>query len=148
MPVPTKDDMKDFVAIDGWEEIRRTDHHRYVKKLVDGKILRTRVSFGRGPAFDDPGLWRRVWSRQLDLRSEDAFWEALRKREPVDRGLPAAVEPPPHATKPAWLFHYLVDVAGLDAGAVLAMTEEEAMAHYLEHVGFPRQAGSGTGELS
>ncbi len=70
--------MKTFVRIDAWEEISRTDHYRYVKKLVDGKVLRTRISFGRGAAFDDPALWAHVWRRQLDLRSEDEFWAALR----------------------------------------------------------------------
>lgn len=127
--------MKDFVRIDGWEEIARTDHHRYVKRLPDGNLLRTRVSFGRGPAFSDPALWARVWRHQLDLRSEDEFWKALRTGDPVDRTPPQAVAPPDQPTKPLWLVEFLTNVVGLPLDEVLAMPEEEAMARYLERIG-------------
>jgi hypothetical protein len=135
VPVPTKENMKDFVRIDGWEEIARTDHHRYIKKLVDGKLLRTRVSFGRGAAFDDPGMWARVWRHQLDLRTEDEFWEALRTGEPVDRTPPTAVPAPEQPTKPLWLVEFLTNVMGLTIEEVLPMTEDEAMARYMQHIG-------------
>lgn len=139
MPVPTKEDMKDFVRIDEWEEISRTDHHRYIKKLVDGKLLRTRVSFGRGPAFDDPAMWARVWRHQLDLRSEDQFWAALQSGEPVDRSPASVATAPTEPTKPLWLVEFLTNVAGLPVEDVLPMTEEEATARYLAFIG-PQQA--------
>lgn len=127
--------MQDFVRIDGWEEIARTDHHRYIKKLLDGKLLRTRVSFGRGPAFDDPGLWSRVWRQQLDLRSEDEFWEALRTGDPVDRTPATATAAPTQPTKPLWLVEFLTNVVGLSTDDVLPMTEDEAMTRYMERIG-------------
>ncbi|MGK2936220.1 MAG: hypothetical protein ACSLFR_00180 [Solirubrobacteraceae bacterium] len=127
--------MRDFVRTDEWEEISRTDHYRYIKKLVDGKLLRTRVSFGRGPAFDDPGLWSRVWRHQLDLRSEDEFWEALRTGNPVDRTPPAATAAPTQPTKPMWLVEFLTNVVGLALEDVLSMTEDEAMARHMDHIG-------------
>jgi len=132
--VPTKAELRRFVEIDEWDETRRTDHHRY-KKLVDGRILRTRVSMGRGPAFNDPGLWHHVWSKQLDLRSEDEFWETLRTRKPVDRHTQPSAAPPPRSTKPEWLYSFLVRTVGLDHATVLAMSEEEAMQAYHAHIG-------------
>jgi hypothetical protein len=132
VPVSDKSDLRDFLRIDDWEETKRTDHHRYHKELDNGEILRTKVSFGRGPAFNDPGLWQRVWNDQLGLRSEDEFWETLRTREPPDRAAattPAAA--PAGPTKPTWLYEFLVAVARMDPDEVLALTEEEAMASYL-----------------
>lgn len=134
MPVPTKQQMRDFCTIDEWDETPRTDHYRY-KKLVGGDILRTKVSLGRGPAFNDPGLWHRVWKHQLALRSEDEFWDALKRRAPVDRAQPGpAVAPPSQPTKPAWLVQFLVHVDGLPLGEVLAMTEGDALRRYEERV--------------
>lgn len=135
MSVPTKQDVKDFVRIDGWEEIARSDHHRYIKKLVDGKLLRTRVSFGRGLAFDDPSLWARVWRHQLALGSEEEFWETLRTGEPVRREPAPAPVSPAQPTKPLWLVEFLTNVAGMVSDDVLAMTEDEAMAAYMERIG-------------
>lgn len=125
MPVPTKDDLKRFCEIDGWTELRRTDHHRCKKTLDNGEILRTRVSFGKGTAFDDPRLWQRVWRVQLGLESEDQFWETLRTGEPPQRGAPQ--EKPREPGMPAWLFEYLVHRMGREEDEVLEMSEEQAM---------------------
>lgn len=136
MPVPDKSDMHAFVRIDEWQEITRTDHYRYVKRLErDGTILRTRISMGSGHAFSN-AVWPWVWRHQLGLSSEGQFWTALRDREPVDR-TPPAVDAPAVPTKPAWLVEYLVFRAGLDEHEVLAMTEDAAMAAYERHIQAP-----------
>jgi hypothetical protein len=144
VPVPTKADLKRFCGIDGWSETteatrrggatkKRGDHFRYRKILDDGTILRTRVSHGRGPAFDDPGMWSHVWRDQLGLESEDQFWQALRTRQPVPRGH-SEPTPPDAPAKELWLVEFLVHVTGIPEADVLAMDEDEAMKRYLAHV--------------
>lgn len=134
MPVPDKSELRAFLHIDAWEETKRSDHHRYRKQLAGGEILGTKVSFGRGPAFNDPGLWRHVWKDQLGLSAEDEFWEALRARRPPPRGQAALPAAPTAPTKPAWLYEFLVHVARMDAEDVLALSAEEAMRIYMRRV--------------
>ncbi len=130
MPIPDKKDVRRFCELDGWEETEATspDHHRYRKRL-DGTILRTKVSFGRGPVCRAPALWTKVWRHQLGLNSEDGFWEVLRTRKPAQRG--AAAVPPAEPQMPAWLFEALVQIFGVDEDEVRSLSEEEALARYL-----------------
>lgn len=131
MPIPDKKDVRRFCELDGWEETEATspDHHRYRKRLDDGTILRTKVSFGRGPVCRAPALWTKVWRHQLGLNSEDGFWEVLRTRKPAQRG--AAAVPPAEPQMPAWLFEALVQTFGVDEDEVRSLSEEEALARYL-----------------
>lgn len=133
MPVPTKRDVKRFCDIDGWEELPRTDHHRYKETLDNGQILRTRVSFGSGSAFDDPRLWQRVWRVQLGLESEEEFWEALSTGKSPRRGAQQQSAREPGI--PAWLFEYLIHRMSRDENDVLKMSEEQAMELYLNDIG-------------
>lgn len=128
MPIPTRLQLERFLRIDGWRETRSNDHRRYIKRLGDGSILRTRVSHGRGPAVRSDGAWRDVWRTQLALASEDDFWRALKTGKPVERrGDPAARRPPADAAlKPEWLVRALVEDHGVPLGDALAMSEAEA----------------------
>ena len=110
VPQPRHADLRRFCELDAWEKVtdasgRTGDHRRYRKILVDGAILRTKVSHGSG-RIEDPELWHRIWRDQLGLESEAEFWEALRARRPVPR---EGVEPqrPTGPSIPAWV------VAGL-----------------------------------
>jgi hypothetical protein len=134
VPVPDKSELRAFLHLDAWEETKRSDHHRYRKQLVGGEILRTKVSFGRGPAFNDAGLWRHVCKDQLGLASEEAFWETLRTRTPPSRGPAAPAAGPTGPTKPAWLYEFLVHVAHMDADEALALSPEEAMKIYMGRI--------------
>lgn len=141
MAVPTKQQLKDFVHIEGdWTELPTTGHHYFTKPLADDRLLRLRISLGRGAAFDDPGLWNRVWRVQLGLDSEDQFWNTLRTKQPARRGAPLSPQPttPP---KPAWLVDHLVHRTGLPERDVLAMSEDEAMEIYLAHIHQSPDAG-------
>lgn len=132
MPIPDKSDLRRFCELDGWEQRPTTDHHRYTKELPDGTILRTKVSLGRGQVCDDPALWSRIWRHQLQLESEEQFWEVLQSREPVPRGEP---QPEPQQPRmPAWLFDYLIYRVELDEDKALGLSEEEAMEIYMEHI--------------
>ena len=131
MPIPNKKDLKRFCELDGWEETeaKSPDHHRYRKRLDDGSVLRTRVSFGRGPICRAPALWTKVWRHQLKLESEEELWEALKTRQPAPRG--AASQPPPEPQMPAWLLEALVYTFGLDESEVRSLSEKDALARYL-----------------
>lgn len=134
MPIPDKRDLKRFCEIDGWEETnaRNPDHSRYKKTLDDGGILRTKVSHGRGSACGDSALWHRIWRHQLELESEDQFWEVLSSGEPAQRGAPEPAPAQPGMA--AWLFEYLIHRIEISEDEALAMEEEEAMGLYLKHI--------------
>jgi hypothetical protein len=91
--------------------------------LADGTILRTKVSHGRSE-IGDQGLWRRIWREQLGLASEDAFWQALRERRPVDRG-DSAPAPPAGPSIPGWVVVGLLR-AGVDEADLRGLTPDEA----------------------
>jgi hypothetical protein len=131
VPIPDKNDVKRFCELDGWEqtEAESPDHHRYRKRLDDGTVLRTKVSFGRGPICRVPALWMKVWRHQLGLESEDEFWRVLKTRQPVLRGAPA--EAPPKPLMPTWLFDALLYTFHLDESEVRSLNEDEALARYL-----------------
>lgn len=134
MPQPSHPDLRRFCEVDGWEETtrgrRNPDHTRYRKVLDDGRVLRTKVSHGRG-SIEDPGLWSRIWRDQLALDSEDEFWQALRAKRPVDRST-AAPAPPIGPSKPGWLVNSLIFIAGLPEEEVERLSVEEAERRWLE----------------
>jgi hypothetical protein len=131
LPNPTFGDIRRFCEIDGWEDVterrkvKRRDHFRYEKVLEDGRVLRTRASHGNDQ-IGDRGLWQRILKDQLELDNEEQFWDALRTREPVDRGSDDP-QPPSGPTKPAWLVRNLIVVVGVPEPDVQAMDEQEAI---------------------
>jgi hypothetical protein len=117
-----------FCQIDGWEETmgatgRRGNHRRFRKTVDDGRILRTRVSHG-DDEIGDPSLWRHIWRDQLELESEELFWETLASGKPVDRTPPSPV--PSGPALPGWLVNMLFRTVGLTPAEVAAMSEQEA----------------------
>jgi hypothetical protein len=134
VPVPDKSDLKAFLRIDGWTETQRTDHYRYIKHLPSGDILRTKVSFGRGPAFNDPGLWNHVWKDQLKCPSEDDFWTTVKTRTPLERTQAIATTAPTGPAKPTWLDEFLVNVVQMEPQQVLALSQQDAMEIYMQRV--------------
>jgi hypothetical protein len=132
MPKPTFADIRRFCEIDGWERTtgvrgKTGDHIRYRKVLPDGAILRTRTSHGRD-RIRDAGLWRRIWKDQLGLGNEERFWEALRAREPVERGL----APPSGPSLPGWLYRRLAVDVGVPEREIAAMSIDEARSRLSE----------------
>lgn len=134
MPPPRHSELRRFCELDGWEETtkgaRNPDHTRYRKVLDDGRVLRTKISYGRG-SIDDPALWSRIWREQLGLGNEEEFWEALRAKKPVDRRSLASAAPT-GPSKPGWLVNSLIFVAGLSESEVVALSAEEATRRWLE----------------
>lgn len=89
MPQPTYRDLKKFCDNDRWDPKKRTDHWRYTKRLIDGRTLRTKVSFGPGE-IADPGLFAAILRDQLQV-SEAEFWRVVREGGPARRAEPPIV---------------------------------------------------------
>lgn len=119
---------KKFCEVDQWTERKsargkKPDHDRYEKHLEDGTILLTKVS--RNKKEYGAGLWRHIWTDQLQLESEEQFWEALRTGKPVPRVQDQA-SPPDKETIPGWLVQQLHYTVGLRLDEIRKMTATEA----------------------
>jgi hypothetical protein len=128
LPQPTFDDIRRFCEIDGWSKKESArgktgDHDRYVKRLGDGSILRTKASHSKDQ-IGDPRLWHRIWKEQLGLESEDQFWAALRTSVLVQREAEA-----PKGT-PDWLIRRLIHQVGLTEETALSLSPEKAAARW------------------
>ena len=144
MPRPTWSDFRRFCKIDGWEERGRTrggtgDHVRYRKLLTDGRILRTKASHGNAE-IGDPGLWHHIRRDQLELESEEQFWEVLRTGQPVPRG-PEEISPPVGTPIPGWVVNGLLR-AGVRESEIRAMSAEEAQRRLEELWSQPHESPS------
>lgn len=83
MPQPKLNDLRKFCENDGWDAKRRTDHWRYTKTLPEGRMLRTKVSFG-SDEIGDPGLFAAILRGQLEV-TEEEFWRVIRDGGPARR---------------------------------------------------------------
>ena len=122
MRTPTFAELKRFCEQDRWDSKRRTDHWRFTKKMPDGTLARTKVSFGAGQ-LNDPKFFAAILREQLHVSPEE-FWRV------VDRGGPAVRPSPTLATAaelPAWLVTQLMK-EGLKADTFKRLSEDEAKA--------------------
>ena len=83
MRTPTWAQVERFCVVDGWSEVRRSDHVFFEKVLPDGTVLRTHRSFSSRKTMS-PGRFKAILRYQL-LVTEEQFWQALETRRPVDR---------------------------------------------------------------
>lgn len=105
-----------------------THHVTYELALVDGRILRTRISHPVNRSGYGPSQWKHILRDQLDV-DESQFWACVQDGVKPDRGTP---EPPPEAL-PADLVYLLISRVGIDESEVAAMSKDEAvarLAHY------------------
>jgi hypothetical protein len=72
-----------FCRIDGWQEVRRTDHVFFEKTLADGTVLRTHRSLASGKTMS-AGRFKAILRDQLRVSAND-FWRALETGEAVPR---------------------------------------------------------------
>ena len=132
---PTWDDIRRFCKVEGWTPThadrgrKRRDHDRYRLELPDGRILRTRASFGKAQ-IGDPSLVQRILRDQLEV-SEEEFWRAVDDGVPPDRPTSGAVQPeqggePAHRL-PDWLAVNLAVKVGLSDDQIAQLSEEDAL---------------------
>ena len=86
MRTPTWAQIERFCRIDGWREVRRSDHVFYEKVLVEGVVLRTHRSFSSRKTMS-PGRFKAILRYQLRV-TEEQFGSALDTRSAVDRSAP------------------------------------------------------------
>ncbi len=72
---PTYRELKRYCDKNGWVLIRDTDHWYYEKVLIDGTILRTKVSHALAKEIPK-NLWARILRHQLKI-TEKEFWRSL-----------------------------------------------------------------------
>lgn len=140
MAQPRWSDLRRFCEIDGWEVRGRTrggtgDHFRYRKILSDGRVLRTKASHG-SDEIGDPSLWRHILRDQLELESEEQFWDVLRTGEPVSR-TPEVAPSPDADSIPVWVVSGLLR-AGVPEADIREMSAEDAQRRLAELWSQPR----------
>jgi hypothetical protein len=129
-PQPTRQHHDRFCGVEGWTRVRdargrsRTHHVTYELGLLDGRVLRTRISQPVDRGTYGPGIWKHILRDQLDV-SEREFWACVRDGTRPPRSAPEA---PPEAL-PADLVQLLITRVGLAEVDVAAMTRAEAVEH-------------------
>ncbi|QUQ72150.1 cytotoxic translational repressor of toxin-antitoxin stability system [Kutzneria sp. CA-103260] len=100
-----------------------THHATYELDLLDGRILRTRISHPVDRTDYGPSIWKHVLRDQLDV-DEPTFWSCVHDGIKPDRGAPA----PSKVALPADLVYLLISKVGLGESEVAAMSKTEAVA--------------------
>lgn len=100
-----------------------THHVTYELDLVDGRILRTRISHPVDRSGYGPGIWKHILRDQLEV-DEPAFWSCVRDGVKPVRGTPQL----PAEALPADLVYLLISRVGLDETEVAGMSKDEALA--------------------
>lgn len=128
-PPATRKDHETFCEVERWRRVRDsrgrsgTQHVTYELDLVDGRILRTRISHPVDRTDYGQSLWKHILRDQLDV-DEPEFWTCVRDGVLPDRGTP---EPPADAL-PADLVYLLIARVGVDEAGVARMSKDEAVA--------------------
>jgi hypothetical protein len=128
-PQPTREDHERFCRTEQWKRVRDargrsgTHHVTYELGLLDGRILRTRISHPVDRSDYGSSMWKHILRDQLQM-DEATFWACVRDGVKPGRGMPAT----PARALPAELVHLLITRVGLDEREVAAMTKEDAVA--------------------
>lgn len=127
-PGPTRDHHQEFCTVEKWDLVFRPSgapiaHHvTYELRLVDGRILRTRISRPVDRTTYGRSIWSHILRDQLEVEAEQ-FWACVLRGIPPDRGLP---EPPLDAI-PANLVNLLIRAVGMPEDDVRRMTKQQAI---------------------
>jgi hypothetical protein len=129
LPQPTRKDHETFCQVEEWRRARDargrtgTHHVTYELDLIDGRILRTRISHPVDRSSYGQSMWKHILRDQLEI-DESQFWSCVRDGVKPDRGTP---EPPSEAL-PADLVHMLIARVGLDESEIVRMSKVDAIA--------------------
>ncbi len=127
-PAPTRQDHLRFCEIEGWRVVRastgrRSTHHEtYEIELLDGRILRTRISRPPDRTGYGAALWSHILRDQLQVSPEE-FWHCLRTSGPPAR----SAAPTPQDAIPTDLAYLLKHRVGLTDEQLAAMTRQTAI---------------------
>lgn len=135
---PTWADVESFLKADGWRQLptqarggRRQKHVFFEKLLPDNRLLQTHISHDRSASMG-AGRFGAMLREQLEV-SREAFWEAIRTGNPVERPTPIGERPVEH---PAWVVRVLIGELHLTADEIEQLDADEAerrvRAHWTE----------------
>lgn len=135
--VPRRADHLRFCTREGWSEVRsargRTGAHHLTSELglIDGRILRTRISRPATTATYGPSLWAHILRDQLEV-TEGEFWACAIDGVLPRRSQVAAATVAP-GVLPASLAYQLVHELHLSRAEISALTVDEALALLATH---------------
>lgn len=128
-PRATREDHDDFCTTEGWALVRGATgkpvaHHRtYELALLDGRILRTRISRPVDRTQYRDSMWPHILRAQLEVTA-DEFWECVTDKILPQRSRQATS---PRKSLPLYLVEGLAR-HGLSLKEIGAMSEDEAKA--------------------
>jgi hypothetical protein len=126
LKLPTQNEIRKFLNVDGWNREEGSGHETYIKILENGNYLRTHVSRTSRKWPSDPNLWRRILREQLAV-TEEEFWAAVDQRVPPCRST-ALLSSQDVEAIPGWLIESLRRTVGLGNDVIASMSPEEARA--------------------
>ena len=133
-PAPTRSYHDKFCQVEGWKVVRdarghTVGHHvTYELHLLDGRILRTRISRPVNRDTYGPRIWSSILRDQLEVTPEE-FWACV-----LEGAVPARSVPEPVADAlPAQLVYLLLHQAKVPESEVAAMSRDEAIARLNQH---------------
>lgn len=123
---PTRADHQRFVEREGWQPAASTHHETYELVLMDGRVLRTRISRPPDRTTYGPRLWAHVLRDQLGV-TEDEFWACVRDGALPDRRPDRRAEER-SSTIPVEVAELLIGRVGLRREDLVGMSREAAIA--------------------
>jgi hypothetical protein len=130
-PQPTRADHKQFVVNEGWQQVPSTHHETYELELLDGRVLRTRISRPPNKATYGARMWAHILRDQLDVTA-DEFWACVRDGVAPNR-TPDDVDEEADDAIPVDVVKLLVSRVGLTRRDLIGMTRDEAIARLNEY---------------
>lgn len=137
-PAPTHSYHDQFCQVEGWKVVRDArgrpvGHHvTYELHLLDGRILRTRISRPINRDTYGPRMWSSILRDQLEVTPEE-FWACVLEGVVPARSAPELVSD----ALPAQLVYLLIHQAKVPESEVAAMSRDEAIArlnlYWAEH---------------
>ena len=115
-----------FVVREGWRTVDSTHHETFELPLLDGRVLRTRISRPPYRTSSGPRLWAHVLRDQLRV-AEDEFWACMRDGVLPDRRPDRPVDVPEHAI-PIEVADLLIARVGLRREDLVGMSRADAIA--------------------
>lgn len=121
MKTPTWEELEEFCRIDRWQEIDKSDDHRYYQLVHGRTVLQTRVSHSSKKTMSE-GRWSSILRDQLQVSADD-FWKALRTGDPVQR----PSQPPDESRGiPLWCAQVLENELHMAPAEIAGLEPDEA----------------------
>ena len=123
-------DIRRFCELQAFEKTQ-TDHTYFDKTFPNGETAGTKISNGVDGETVPPELWKRVWQKQLRLKSEGDFWRGLAGAS-VEYAIPSS--PPQPDPLPAFLEHFLRNVHHYPDDRIAQTPRHTAQDMYNAHI--------------